>query len=226
MPEYCPAPLTPSAFRLWKTFRSQPNTVPVRPKSVRLQTGIAFAFDRIPHLIISRGKRSGTSRKKPCARNARASYASWARMFRRCWSTGVRARQFRGDSSRTPEAELREVRLRRAGGSTESPDRARPSRAGAVGACAGVEVLHERPLCGVALGRKNYLWDGRRYASAHGSVLRGKSEGMGDRMQQGREPCISIFLPVNLGLRVSQAAGTTSRIAISFAHVIVTPAHS
>ncbi len=25
--------------------------------------------------------------KEPCARNARASYASWAKMFRRCWST-------------------------------------------------------------------------------------------------------------------------------------------
>ena len=37
--------------------------------------------------IICRDKRAGTSRKKPCVRNARASYASWARMSRRCWST-------------------------------------------------------------------------------------------------------------------------------------------
>jgi hypothetical protein len=54
---------------------------------------------------------------------------------------GVRARQFRGDSSCSHQAELHEVRLHRAGGSTESPDRARASRAGAAGACAGVEVL-------------------------------------------------------------------------------------
>ena len=45
-------------------------------------------------------------------------------------------------------------------------------------------------------------------ARCRGSVLRGKSEGMGNRMQQGRELCIPIFLPVNLALRVSQAAST------------------
>jgi hypothetical protein len=66
--------LTPAAFRLWKTFRSKPNAIPGRTKSVRLPTGtvfafrpeccsesqrngvrlqpgIAFAFDRIPHVI-------------------------------------------------------------------------------------------------------------------------------------------------------------------------------
>jgi hypothetical protein len=31
---------------------------------------------------------------------------------------------------------------------------------------------------------------------------------MGNRMQQGRELCIPIFLPVGLAFRVSQAAGT------------------
>ena len=63
--------LTPASFRLWKTFRSKPNAIPGRTKSfrlptgtvfafrpeccsesqrnsVRLHTGIAFAFDRIP----------------------------------------------------------------------------------------------------------------------------------------------------------------------------------
>ena len=50
---------------------------------------------------------------------------------RRCFrDAGVCARQFRGDSARAPEAELHEVRLHRAGGSAESPDRARRSRAG------------------------------------------------------------------------------------------------
>ena len=38
-------------------------------------------------LIIFRGKRVVTIRKKRCAHNARASCGSWARMFRRCWST-------------------------------------------------------------------------------------------------------------------------------------------
>lgn len=40
------------------------------------------------------------------------------------------------------------------------------------------------------------------------SVLRGNPEDVGNRMQQGRELCIPIFLPVNFALRVSQAAGT------------------
>jgi hypothetical protein len=56
MPGYCPVPLTPPALRLWKTFRSMANTIPVDGKKcspshrngVRLQNGIAFAFDRIP----------------------------------------------------------------------------------------------------------------------------------------------------------------------------------
>src|SRR5579864_1205093 len=61
---------------------------------------------------------------------------------RRCFGdAGVCARQFRGDSSCSHQALLRDVRLHCAGGSTESPDRARAGRAGAVGACAGVEVL-------------------------------------------------------------------------------------
>jgi hypothetical protein len=45
-------------------------------------------------------------------------------------------------------------------------------------------------------------------ATCRRSVLRGKSEDVGNRMQQGRELFIPIFLPVNLALRVSQAAGT------------------
>ena len=57
-------------------------------------------------------------------------------------------------------------------------------------------------------------------------VLRGKAVGMGTRIQRGRELCIPISLQENLALRVSQAAGTTSRIAISFARVIATPVHS
>ena len=36
--------------------------------------------------IIFRDKRAGTSRRKRCARNARASCGSWAKMFQRCWS--------------------------------------------------------------------------------------------------------------------------------------------
>jgi NAD(P)-dependent dehydrogenase (short-subunit alcohol dehydrogenase family) len=55
----------PPAVRLWKTFRSKPNANPADSKNcspshrnrrspsernrVRLQSGIAFAFDRIPH---------------------------------------------------------------------------------------------------------------------------------------------------------------------------------
>src|SRR5580704_9862755 len=45
-------------------------------------------------------------------------------------------------------------------------------------------------------------------ATCRRSVLRGKSEDVGNDMQQGRELCIRIFLPVKLALRVSQAAGT------------------
>ena len=45
-------------------------------------------------------------------------------------------------------------------------------------------------------------------ARCTGAVLRGKSEDVVNRMQQGRELWIPIFLPVNLALRVSQAAGT------------------
>ena len=76
MPGHCPASLRPPAVRLWKTFRSKPNTIPVDDKNVfafppesafafrteccsesqrngvRLQTGIAFAFDRIPQLLL------------------------------------------------------------------------------------------------------------------------------------------------------------------------------
>ena len=50
---------------------------------------------------------------------------------------GVRARQFRGDSSRAHQAELHEVRLHCAGRSAESSDCARHSRAGAAGARSG-----------------------------------------------------------------------------------------
>ena len=35
---------------------------------------------------------------------------------------------------------------------------------------------------------------------------------MENRMQQGREVCIPMFLPVNLALRMTQAAGTYSRL--------------
>jgi len=72
MPGNCPAPPATPAVRLWKTFRSKPNAISGRrrklfafpPESaftfrpeccsgsqrngVRLQTGIAFTFDRIP----------------------------------------------------------------------------------------------------------------------------------------------------------------------------------
>jgi hypothetical protein len=52
MPGYCPAPLTPPAVRLWKTFRSKPNTIPVAGKkcspshrnAVRLQNGMLFGI--------------------------------------------------------------------------------------------------------------------------------------------------------------------------------------
>jgi len=56
MPGDCPAALPPPALHLWKTFRSKPNAIPVadtkcspsQRNGVRLQTGIAFAIDRIP----------------------------------------------------------------------------------------------------------------------------------------------------------------------------------
>jgi hypothetical protein len=60
MPGYCPAPLTPSAVRLWKTFRSKLNAIPVNDKNcsashrnrcspsdrnaVRNHNGMAFSF--------------------------------------------------------------------------------------------------------------------------------------------------------------------------------------
>src|ERR1700694_3859370 len=73
MPVNCPVPLHLPTAHLWKTFRSKPNAIPpgdsklfafptgivftFRPECcpesqrnrVRLHTGIAFAFDRIPH---------------------------------------------------------------------------------------------------------------------------------------------------------------------------------
>jgi hypothetical protein len=75
MPGHCPALLSALAVRLWKTFRSKPNSIPADKKTVRLptgtafafrpeccsgsqrngvrlQTGIAFTFDRIPHFSI------------------------------------------------------------------------------------------------------------------------------------------------------------------------------
>ena len=72
MPVNCPVPLHLPTAHLWKTFRSKPNAIPpgdsklfafptgivftFRPECcsesqrnrVRLHTGIAFAFDRIP----------------------------------------------------------------------------------------------------------------------------------------------------------------------------------
>jgi hypothetical protein len=52
MPGYCPAPLALPALRLWKTFRSKPNTIPVEGKkcspshrnAVRNHNGIVLAF--------------------------------------------------------------------------------------------------------------------------------------------------------------------------------------
>jgi len=52
MPGYCPALLRPTAVRLWKTFRSKPNTIPVDEQNcspshrngVRLQTGMLFGI--------------------------------------------------------------------------------------------------------------------------------------------------------------------------------------
>ena len=55
--EIGPASLPPPAAHLWKTFRFNPNTIPVDEQNgspshrnrVHLQTGIAFTFNRIPH---------------------------------------------------------------------------------------------------------------------------------------------------------------------------------
>src|ERR1700730_843589 len=52
IPGNCPAWLRPSAARLWKTFRSKPNTIPVDGRKcspshrngVRLQSGMLFGF--------------------------------------------------------------------------------------------------------------------------------------------------------------------------------------
>ena len=52
MPGNCPASLPPSAVRLWKTFRSKPNTIllegrkcsPSERNGVRLQNGMLFGF--------------------------------------------------------------------------------------------------------------------------------------------------------------------------------------
>jgi hypothetical protein len=52
MPGNCPAWLRPSAARLWKTFRSKPNTIPVDGRKcspshrngVRLHNGMLFGF--------------------------------------------------------------------------------------------------------------------------------------------------------------------------------------
>ena len=52
MPGYCPASLSAIAVRLWKTFRSKPNAIPVGDKKcspsyrngVRLQTGMLFGI--------------------------------------------------------------------------------------------------------------------------------------------------------------------------------------
>jgi hypothetical protein len=55
MPGNCPASLGPTAVRLWKTFRSKLNAIPVMGETVRLPTGIAFTFDRIPHSVKLRG---------------------------------------------------------------------------------------------------------------------------------------------------------------------------
>ena len=58
-----------------------PNRLPLR--SPRLQRNRRVA----PCPIICRGKRGPIRRKKPYVRNAKANCASWAQMFRRCWST-------------------------------------------------------------------------------------------------------------------------------------------
>ena len=69
--------------------RSENESTPPAPASVA--SLVRLPVQRSPRAalcpIICRGKRASTSRKKRCARNARASYASWAKMFRRCWST-------------------------------------------------------------------------------------------------------------------------------------------
>jgi hypothetical protein len=52
MPGNCPAWLRPSAARLWKTFRSKPNTIPAEARkcspsernAVRIHNGMVFAF--------------------------------------------------------------------------------------------------------------------------------------------------------------------------------------
>ena len=62
---------------------------PQRERVHAARTGFASQLVRLPVQrspraalcpIICRGKRAGTSRKKRCVRNARASYASWAKM--------------------------------------------------------------------------------------------------------------------------------------------------
>src|SRR6266481_5510987 len=71
LPGDCPASLPPTAARLWKTFRSKLNTIPVDEEScspsqrngVQLQTGIAFTFDRIPHAARAPGKTQTRARK-------------------------------------------------------------------------------------------------------------------------------------------------------------------
>ena len=69
--------------------------------------------------------------KETVARNA----GRTAQVRRGCLGdAGVRAGKFQGDSAGAPEAELHELRLHRAGGSAEPPDRARPCRTGTAGA--------------------------------------------------------------------------------------------
>ena len=108
------------------------------------RTGFASPLLRLPcsKARAPRSARSSSAANSP-ARAERnrmpAMPGRVAQVGRRCFrDAGVRARQFRGDSSCAHKAELHEVRLHCAGGSAESPDRARASRAGAVGARSGV----------------------------------------------------------------------------------------
>ena len=68
---------------------SEKEPEPSEPASVPASWGATATANRraVLGLIIFRDKRAVTIQKKRCAHNAKASYGSWARMFRRCWST-------------------------------------------------------------------------------------------------------------------------------------------
>ena len=56
MPGNCPASLRPIAARLWKTFRSKPNAIPVTGENCSPSHGIVFTF---PPECCSESQRNG-----------------------------------------------------------------------------------------------------------------------------------------------------------------------